>query len=326
MHSGAMLAGAIVLSAWTAGFGPAPAVKTMTARAVPFEPDPSDDSALGRPVFITYDAEAVYVVDAEDCAIKVFSRTGAFKGSIGRRGSGPGEFSCPSGLAVLPDRMLVADALNKRVQVLDRAGRPLSAFPVPFIPDKVHAASATRIFVTHLASGRRGPEKTVHVFDGKGRSVGEGLEPLASGDPVFDVFRNMTVSGMSAAGGLYVVHKCESRTVAEIDGSGGLAGTIPMDGSITGQSVSLPVRGPRKDLVGYWWTGWVDAEGFFLTAPERVNGSDLGPGRTAWALDTSGRVRHKVSFPETLVLVAVDGDLVFAVNGTGEFRIYRISS
>jgi 6-bladed beta-propeller len=325
MLSSAVLAGAAVLSAWTAGFEPAAAVKTITARAVVFEPDPSDASVLGRPVFITFDADAVYVVDAEDCAIKVFSKTGAFKGSIGRRGSGPGEFCCPSGLAVLADRLLVADALNKRVQVLDRAGHPLSAFPVPFIPDKVHAASTNRIFVTHLASGRRGPEKTVHVFDGKGKPVGEGLDSLASCDPVFDVFRNMTISGLGDAGLLCVVHKCGSRRIAEVDDAGGLAGTIPIDDAVTGQSISLPLRGLRKDLVGYWWTGWVDASGFFLTVPERVNGSDLGAGRKAWVLDTDGRVRHTVSFPETLALVAVDGDRVFAVNGNGEFRIYRIS-
>ena len=97
-----------------------------------------------------------------------------------------------------------------------------------------------------------------------------------------------------------------------------------MDDSIRGQSVTLPVRGPRKDLVGYWWTGWVDISGFFLTAPERVNGSDLGPGRTAWVLDASGRIRHTVSFPETLALLAVDGDRVYAVSGDGEFHIYRI--
>ncbi len=57
--------------------------------------------------------------------IEVFDYpTGQHRRSIGRPGSGPGEFAFPRGMALLPDgNVCVVDMLNNRVQVLDRDGR-----------------------------------------------------------------------------------------------------------------------------------------------------------------------------------------------------------
>lgn len=82
---------------------------------------------LGRPVGVAYvpSRDALYVVDGNQHHIAVFDLDGELRGTIGTRGTAPGEFNYPSHLGVRKDRLLVADSGNFRVQVLDLDGRPL---------------------------------------------------------------------------------------------------------------------------------------------------------------------------------------------------------
>lgn len=89
------------------------------------------DVALGRPAGIAVDRATgdVFVVDVLANAILSFDAKGDLRGSIGARGSGPGEFNFPTHLA-LDERgdLLVADSMNFRVQRVARDGTAISSF------------------------------------------------------------------------------------------------------------------------------------------------------------------------------------------------------
>jgi hypothetical protein len=74
---------------------------------------------------------AIYVMDPEP-ALRKFDRTGAFLGTFGRLGSGPGEYRQPDGgLTVLSDgRVVVRDPSNGRFQVFTAAGEHAATWPV----------------------------------------------------------------------------------------------------------------------------------------------------------------------------------------------------
>jgi len=66
------------------------------------------------------DAGSVYVGDRANHEVRKFDRNGAFVMSLGRRGSGPGEFTSVSGVAVLEDgRVAVVDSEERRVALFD---------------------------------------------------------------------------------------------------------------------------------------------------------------------------------------------------------------
>jgi len=67
---------------------------------------------LSRPGNFTVDQdETFYIEDELDQSIKVFDLNGKYVQSIGRRGSGPGEFNSISDLGFLPDgSLLVLDS------------------------------------------------------------------------------------------------------------------------------------------------------------------------------------------------------------------------
>ena len=62
--------------------------------------------------------------------ISVFDRSGKFLRTIGKTGTGPGEFRTPHALEFdSQGRLIVADRHNHRVQVLTKEGRPIAEYP-----------------------------------------------------------------------------------------------------------------------------------------------------------------------------------------------------
>src|ERR1035437_4075170 len=60
----------------------------------------------------------LWVTDPINHQVHLFSKEGDYVQSLGKRGSGPGEFLAPHGIAVGPDGLIyVADSGNQRIQI-----------------------------------------------------------------------------------------------------------------------------------------------------------------------------------------------------------------
>lgn len=89
---------------------------------------------LQQPTGIAFDPARgrLYVVDTKAHRLQVFETDGTLRATIGRRGTGPGEFNYPTHLwRDAAGRLYVTDSLNYRVQVLDPEGRFLRRFGQP---------------------------------------------------------------------------------------------------------------------------------------------------------------------------------------------------
>lgn len=105
------------------------------ARVFIFEPDGKPlgsfgEDVLQRPTGISYDPtrQRLYVADTQAHDIKVFDRHNNRIDTIGRRGDGEGEFNFPTHIHFQQGRLMVTDAMNARIQVLDAGGRFLHLF------------------------------------------------------------------------------------------------------------------------------------------------------------------------------------------------------
>jgi DNA-binding beta-propeller fold protein YncE len=78
-----------------------------------------------RPTGIAVDsaAQRIYVSDTLRDKIFVLDMQGNVLQTIGKRGAGNGEFAYPTELRLYGDDLVVVDAMNFRVQVLDRSGQ-----------------------------------------------------------------------------------------------------------------------------------------------------------------------------------------------------------
>ena len=70
----------------------------------------------------------IYVSDSANNCVYKFNKNGELLERVGKKGSGPGEFNNPRGVAVAGDRVFVCDRFNHRVQVLTRELQPVKQF------------------------------------------------------------------------------------------------------------------------------------------------------------------------------------------------------
>ncbi|NTU51812.1 MAG: hypothetical protein HGA94_05165 [Candidatus Aminicenantes bacterium] len=315
---------ALALGAAAAG-GEKGAVKRVEASEIAGPENAEDAAVLGRPLALALGGGVLFVADAQDCTIKVFSKGGRYLRAFGRKGQGPGELSFPSGVAAAGDRVLVADKFNSRVQVFDRDGKPAGAFAVPFLPDKVHALADGAVLVTGNPSGKRKGEAIVHIFDGSGRPLWEGVEAGFSGDPTYDAFRNMILAFPGEGGDFFAVFRSGERRVLHFASTGALLRTIAVDERHVSRPIDLPFKRGKKRLSGFCWAAAFDRGFLFLSAPAPVDGKDLGPGREISVLDAGGVLQAVVVLPRPVHRFIVDGDRIFAIDDEGELRIFEVA-
>ena len=159
---------------------------------------------LQGPLGIVRDSRGhVFVVENRASRLREFDPNGVELKRFGRRGSDPGRYRRPRGLALMADEtLLVADYGNRRLQHVDREGNYLGEFlyhpageDLPARPRGVGVDPQGRIWATYSSRHevvRFGPDGQVDlVFGGKGKHRGHFDQPRYMG---FDVRGNVYVS------------------------------------------------------------------------------------------------------------------------------------
>jgi hypothetical protein len=118
-----------------------------------------DGADLARTSGLAVDATGrIFVADAQDQKIRVFSNTGALVASVGRSGSGPLEFKRLATIVIGPDRLLWArDEGNARMTALDVS--------------KLPATSVRQVPLRQFTGGSRVPI----TFDATGALIDESI-------------------------------------------------------------------------------------------------------------------------------------------------------
>jgi hypothetical protein len=320
-----IFAGLLIMGCADAAVSQTPGLD-LTAREV--RPPEVSDTAVyfSRPVAITYDQNHIYVLDARDHDIKMFSKTGRFEGSLGRKGEGPGEFSRPSDMDILGEKIYVADGGNRRIQVLDKNGAYRGGFKVPFPPWRILALDEEWIVVAHLPSGLAGPEKVVHGFNSKGKILWDVLPSLASEDPVHDAMQNQIFLRKGSSGDFFVIRALNDRLIRNFNRDGYLLREMAVPAAqYPFQEISVPGRAGRKSaLKGFCWNCATDGDSLYLLIPEYSADKDLGPGRQIAAVGPAGNVEARIELPERISRIAVEGRTIYGIDLELRLRIFNV--
>ena len=180
-----------------------------------------------RPTGIAVDSKAqrIYVTDTLRDKIFMLDMEGSVLQTIGKKGQGQGEFNYPTELRLDGDNLIVVDAMNFRVQVLDRSGQFQFAIGgigdstgAMFRPKGIGVDSEGDLYVVDALWGmvqvfnRQGD--LLYYFGGRGTEAGEFQLPaglsIDSQDRIFvvdsfnrriQVFRFYGAGKWSRAGG-----------------------------------------------------------------------------------------------------------------------------
>ncbi len=315
---------AAVLIAAVSPIGEKGDLKRLAARDVKMDFRTDVEAAFGRPSSIAHDAGAIYVVDAEGHEIRTYSKAGVFLGALGKKGQGPGEFDTPADLDARDGRLFVADKFNDRVQVLDRTGKYLGGFKVPFSPDRIRALDGGKIAVSHLPLGVQGSEPMVHCFSEAGKLLWEGMPSISSGERTYDAFRNLHVMVGGGRDGIYFVRKSDDNAIRRFDGTGRELAPIRVPAEYAFKTVALPLPGPDRVLKAFCWDAAFDGGRIGLLAPDYTEEGDIGPGRRIYLIRPDGGFDGVVELPTVVRKFDLDGDLIHAIDDDYNLRVFRV--
>lgn len=290
------------------------------------KPDFAEDDAavFSMPVALAAGKGALYVLDAQEAALKVFTRAGRYLKDIGRQGQGPGEFNLPSCLALSGEKIVVADSFNNRVQILDAGGAYLGGFQLEDPPHQVLALGGGRYAVSRRPRPRERTGRLVRCYDETGTLLGEAVDVLGSPDPIYDAFRNELVIMDGGDGTFYAARKNDERTISHYDGGCRLLGRVEAESVRPPRSVALPLKSGERDLTPVHWDCLYREGRFYTLVPEPDGERDIGPGRIVGVLDGAGRLVEEIALPAPVKKIHVEGDRIYAVDAENALRIFEV--
>jgi hypothetical protein len=284
-----------------------------------------DDLAyFPRPVSISFDQKNIYVVDAKEDEIRVFSKSGAFLKSIGRRGQAPGEFESPQDIDIFDEKIYISESSNSRIQILDINGKYLGGFKVLFAPDQVSVLEKDRILVSELPLLPSPGEKMIHCFSSRGKLLWENVEAYFSGDSVYDTFRNFIILNKGDREDFFLIRKSNDRFISHFNKEGKATEKIEVAKDLSFKKIVLPLVPKKKELFGFCWDCCFYKSQFYWVAPEYTAEKDLGPGKQLAVISLAGTIEAFIDLPDPVKKISVENDLIYALDGENYLRIFQI--
>jgi len=185
---------------------------------------------------------------AQGQVVAAKAATPRFLGEWGKKGSEPGEFHFPIGIAInSADEVFVTDFYNARVQKFSVDGKLLAIIPVLPNPGGIAVSRSGDLYLAHFAEQRREERKTdqISVYDSSGKLLRQ-WGRTGSNDGEFDCPGGLAIG---QDGRVYVADQT-NRRVQVFDGEGKFLSKWGEHGTRPGQfggnvSIRSRVGGPQ---------------------------------------------------------------------------------
>jgi hypothetical protein len=309
------------------GFEGIAAMKSSWPRTVVKDVRPdllNDDRAVfSLPTDLAAHGGKIYVVDARDGVIRVYSGDGDYLREIGKPGQGPGEFNFPYTVDFYDEKIYVADSSNKRIQILSLDGRYLSGFRLMESPEQLIVLDEDTIVVSHWPDDSKRKENIIRCYDRRGKLLWEALDIVLTSDMVLDTLINQMTMLKTQDGGFSVVKKNDDRCLYHYGRTGTLLGKTEVDFRFAPKKVVLPLSGGPRTMSCFFWTAAFGEGRFFLVVPDNMEDGDIGPGREVLAVGKDGRVLEALVFPVSVKKLLPEEGRFYAVDTDNVLRVFE---
>ncbi|MDQ8165246.1 MAG: hypothetical protein P3A28_05750 [Gemmatimonadota bacterium] len=161
---------------------------------------PPDDVVADRPQLVSTDHAGRYWMFFEQELPAVYDPTGTFLKSVGRKGSGPGEYQFPWPMARAGDSVVIFDAPNARATVVDSTLTPRRFIAIPWqVTHAVVVAWPTSVVASALTDQRAAAPEPLQLLSLAGaearvtRAFGSRVAP-PGGFPMFSAQHKAALS------------------------------------------------------------------------------------------------------------------------------------
>lgn len=283
---------------------------------------PEEAIIFSKPVDIESGGSKVFVMDSQECQIRVFSSEGQWLYNLGRYGRGPGEFISSPDLDVTDEEIALIDAEGRRVNLYGLDGSPRGEFKIGFRGHRIAILSKDKFIVTYMPQLKEKNAFLIHGFNRQGKKLFATEKLSSSGQTAFDFF--LFQHCLIKIAGQPVVFKNFGPEMAfSLDDYGQRARIFKADPVLPIIKFQPPLPRARKIQAFFWWVSACEDK-IYLILPGRMEDGDIGPSSRVAVLNAEGKLENFIDFPVSVFRLTRVANHFFVLDEAANLRLFAL--
>lgn len=283
---------------------------------------PQETIIFSKPVDIESGGSKVFVLDSQECQVRVFSSEGRWLYNLGRYGQGPGEFIGSPDLAVADDEIALLDAEGRRVNLYGLDGSLRGEFKIGFRGRRIVILSKDRFLVTYMPQLKEKNAYFIHGFNRQGKELFKTEKISSSGQAASDFF--LFQHYLIKLSGQPVVLKNFSPEIALfLDDKGNRVKAFKADPELPIIEFQPPLPRTRKIQAFFWWVSAYEDK-IYLVLPGQMEDGDLGPSPRVAVLNGEGKLENIIQFPVPVFRLTRVANHFFVLDDEATLRLFDL--
>ncbi len=273
---------------------------------------PAEEIIFSKPVDIQAEGSKVFILDSQECQVRVFSSEGKWLYNLGRYGQGPGEFIGSSDMDVAGDEIALLDSEGRRVNFYGLDGSPRGEFKIGFKGHRLVILSKDRFLVTYMPQVKEKNAFLIHGFNRQGQKLLATQKISSSGQTAFDffLFQHFLIK---LSGQPVLVKMFNPEMAVFLNENGEPTKAFKADPALPVIEFQPPLPRPRKIQAFFWYVSAYENK-IYLVLPGRMEDGDIGPSSRVAVLDAKGKLENFIDFPFPVFRLARVGNHFFVLD------------
>lgn len=283
---------------------------------------PEEAIIFSKPVDMESFGPRVFVLDSQECQVRVFSSEGKWLYNLGRYGSGPGEFIGSSDFDVTDDEIALIDSEGQRVNLYGLDGSSRGEFKIGFRGHRIAILSRDKFIVTYMPRLMEKNAFLIHGFNRHGKQLFATEKISSSGQGAFD-FLLYQHKLIKLAGQPVLFKNFGPELAFFLNDNGERVKTLKVDPGLPNIEFQPPL--PRaKKIRGSFWAVSAFEDKIYLILPGRMEDGDIGPSSRVAVLNSEGKLEDIIDFLVPVVRLTRVANRFFVIDDEANLRLYDL--
>lgn len=283
---------------------------------------PAEEIIFSKPVDIESGGSKVFVLDSQECQVRVFSSEGKWLYNLGRYGRGPGEFIGSPDLDIADDEIALLDSVGRRVNLYGLDGSPRGEFRIGFRGHRIVILSKDKFIVTYMPQVKERNTFLIHGFNRQGKKLLATEKISSSGQTASDFFLFQHYL-IKLAGQPVLFKMFGSELAIFLDEHGQRVKAFKADPALPIIEFQPPLPRSRKIQAFFWHVSTFENK-IYLVLPNRMEDGDIGPSPRVAVLNSEGKLEDIIDFPVPVLRLTRVTNHFFILDDEANLRLFDL--
>jgi hypothetical protein len=300
-----------------------------SVREITLKQDKDEMRIFPKPIGLHKKDNYLFIGDSKECCIKVFTLSGEYLRTIGRKGEGPAEFRLLSDFDLYKDHIFVLE--GNQVKVLDLNGVPIKCFKVSGNSFRIAVLDEGHIVISNFPNMDPKNEPLVYCYDTNGKLIWRYLSSKYSSHSVINTMQNQLLLVKGKKNEFFALRKMNERAIHRLSINGKELNKITVPSGISFKEIDFNIRGNRIHFSDFCQDVYWEKDKLFVLLKEyceEKNNKDTIPGKEIVVLNMEGMIEYFIKLPDSFrKILGVQDNVIFGIDyDNSELRKFELET